>query len=122
MKSLSTVINESRRNSTTVEFDNDPEWQVIKVRPGVVEIGEAVLIIGEPCNMDGDKSKWDANVKLAKQIGAQINGHVANYDSCVQDILYEDEEYDGQFCLCASPTEGVCSFFYLNNGGVTPIK
>lgn len=122
MKSLSTVINESRSNSTTVEFDNDPEWQVIKVRPGVTEMGEAVVIIGEPCNMDGDKSKWDANVKLAKQIGAEINSHIADYKMVVNDIIDEDEEYDGQFCLCASPTEGVCSYFYLNSGGVTPVK
>lgn len=122
MKSLSRLINESKRNTTTVEFDNDPEWQVMNVRPGITEIGEVVIIIGEPCNMNGDKSKWDDNVKLAKTIGAAINGHIANYDNVVQDIFYEDEEYDGQFCLCASPTEGVCSFFYLNNGGVTPIK
>lgn len=122
MKSLSNLINDSKRNTITVEIDNDPEWQVMKVRPGVTEIGEAVVIIGEPCNMDGDKSKWDANVKIAKAIGAEINNHVADYKMVVNDIIDEDEEYDGQFCLCASASEGVCSYFYLNNGGVSTIK
>ena len=121
MKSLQTYITE-KRNTISVEVDGSPNWGYIT--PGVLESGEACIIIGEPCSRK-KAEEWLSAYDTAKKMGLSVRNIADNIDDAFaaaeQDLGIELDE---QECLCIVylPEDSTLSVFTYQSGGVYAIK
>lgn len=121
MKSLNQFITE-KRNTVSVEIDESPNWGYIT--PGVLESGEACVIIGEPCSRKKSE-EWKAAYDTANKMGLSVK----NIDSDIEDAfesieqdLGEELDVQESLCLVYLPEDGILTVYTYQNGGVYAIK
>ena len=121
MKSLNQFITE-KRNTVSVEIDGSPNWGY--VTPGVLESGQACVIIGEPCSRK-KSAEWTVAYDIAKKMGLSvrnIDNNIENeFETMEKDL---GEKLDEQECLCLVylPEDGILTVYTYQNGGVYAIK
>ncbi|MCH5166982.1 MAG: hypothetical protein J1F35_03730 [Erysipelotrichales bacterium] len=122
MKTLNQYLTESK-NTATVEIDGSPNWGFIT--PGVLETGEACVIIGEPCSRK-KQEEWEFNYNVARKV---VSGSLRHIDKNIDDAfktIEQDmsEKLDEQECLCIVylPEDGTLAVYTYQNGGVYAIK
>ena len=121
MKSLNQFITE-KRNTTTVEIDGSPNWGFIT--PGVLETGEACVIIGEPCSRK-KSAEWTAAYNIAKKMGVSVKWISDNIEEAFESVEKDlGDKLDEQECLCIVylPEDGGLTVYTYQNGGVYAIK
>lgn len=121
MKSLNQFITE-KRNKASVEIDHSPVWD--KITPGVLETGEACIIIGWPCSR-GKQEAWKDSYDIANKIGFPVKNINSNLEEAFKSVEKDlGEELDAAECLCIVylPEISDLVVYTYQNGGVYAIK